>query len=368
MRIAVVADVHVGNHQRGGGAPRSGVNARARLVLGSLREAVALANEKEARYLVVAGDLFDYQRPEPQLIAEVQAILREFLGTTYVLVGNHDQVSDQPGDHALGPLRPVATIIETPTLVSSQGVELLLLPFLPTDRPAQEAIAEALTAFQPPLEGRTRALFLHAGLRDEKTAPWLREARDAVDVRALATMAKGVGASMVFAGNWHDRRSWSVDGVCLVQLGALVPTGFDNPGLEGYGTVAVWEPPAPRATLHEVGGPRFVKAEPGQLPLFEEEARERGFELFVELSAADLTEARELREGAKASDSTTRLDVVIDREPARVRAKMAGTAARRADTLDGAVRGYVARMDVFGADREEVASLALEYLKKGRGA
>ena len=368
MKVAAVADVHIGNHQRGGGAPVSGVNARARLALAALVHAVEKANTENARPLVVAGDLFDYQRPEPQLIAEVQRALGAFEGQTHVLVGNHDQVSDLTGDHALGPLAPVAHVVERPTIVYDREAEMLLVPFLPADRPAADALAEVVAG----LGERQRehaALFIHAGIRDDKTAPWLRSARDAIDASVLAEIATSGGFSAVFAGNWHDRRTWTYDRVKMVQIGALAPTGFDNPGFDGYGTVAFWEP-GRRTTFVEVPGPRFIKATREELPAVEKQAVERGVVAFIEVSA-EPEEARALREEALARPASThtRIEVVVDREVGRVKARSAASAARRAGTVDAAVDAFVRRMGVGeGVDRDEVAALARGYLTKGRGA
>lgn len=41
----------------------------------------------------------------------------------------------------------------------------------------------------------------------------------------------------------------------VMQIGALCPSGFDNPGLHGYGTVAFWD--GERLSWEELPGPRF---------------------------------------------------------------------------------------------------------------
>jgi hypothetical protein len=44
----------------------------------------------------------------------------------------------------------------------------------------------------------------------------------------------------------------------MVQVGALCPTGWDNPGLEGYGSVVVLDHETGVVERHEVAGPRFL--------------------------------------------------------------------------------------------------------------
>jgi hypothetical protein len=78
-------------------------------------------------------------------------------------------------------------------------------------------------------------------------------------------------------GDWHQRRLW-MDGKrrgdapsspvrigadaehVILQGGALCPTGFDNPGLRGYGTLAFWDQDAHQLSWQEIPGPRFCVA------------------------------------------------------------------------------------------------------------
>lgn len=97
--ISFIADTHIANHRRFAGESRACINVRCHTTLNSLEQAV----ESARGTLVVLGDIFDTVRPEPQVIAAVQLALWE-THTTFLLLGNHDMVSTQPGDHALGPL------------------------------------------------------------------------------------------------------------------------------------------------------------------------------------------------------------------------------------------------------------------------
>lgn len=46
----------------------------------------------------------------------------------------------------------------------------------------------------------------------------------------------------------------------IMQGGALCATGWDNPGLHGYGTVALWDTDEHRLSWQELPGPRFCVA------------------------------------------------------------------------------------------------------------
>lgn len=322
VRVGFVADVHLGNHAVMGGARDAGVNARARGILDVLRAAVDAAEGLGCSALVVAGDLFDDDHPCPQLLAEAAEVLTAWRAMPVVLlVGNHDQRSTAPGDHALGPLAhtPGVRVVDAPALVCVQGrgpqgggvsgdprmVYLVCVPY--RREPAAEVIASgvAATLRGTGLDPRIPlAVVAHAGIIDGATPPWLRDAHDALPAEALAAILAGTtregvvdgvrrplprGPRLAVVGNWHGHAAWGMppedyavtphspavpaplpSGVALVQCGALVPTGFDNPGGAGrYGGLIVWDAPwyapaqdAPTTTPGmvyrvELPGPRF---------------------------------------------------------------------------------------------------------------
>ena len=135
--IAFVADVHLWNHRRCGGPVSAGINQRGQKILDALNYAADLALKKGASSLFVAGDLFDAVNPPPQLISRtIDALKRKNLNI-FVLAGNHDRASNQPGDHALGPLASVHkfNVIETPEIVDIGDKTIAAIPFLPGHAP-----------------------------------------------------------------------------------------------------------------------------------------------------------------------------------------------------------------------------------------
>lgn len=262
--IFFVADVHVGNPKQHGGPTEAGINRRGLHVLAALNEAMGQANGANSP-LVVVGDLFDTVRPEAQLIAKVQEIFQRAGKKPVCILGNHEMVSAAPGDHSLAPLAPVATLVEAPRTVQFrdgrgyENVDIICIPFRPG--PAIEWLPDAIAAG---VRGETsksgspvsppKVLALHLGLLDADTPPWLKDSHDAVPVKLVASLAKQWGITAVYAGNWHDRKTWNIDGIRIEQIGALHPTGWNNPGLD-YGYVSVFGGDfKPR----RVAGARFV--------------------------------------------------------------------------------------------------------------
>lgn len=382
MTLAFIADVHLGNARWRGGVSMSGINRRCAYVLDVLARAVALANERGASGLVVLGDLFDTSRPTPQVITEAIKAFAAAHGRVYALVGNHDQESGDDGDNALGPLgfAPSLNVVERPTVAWCGSAELWLMPF--RNGAASEWLPAALdtlaTAAESAAERRSHALVarvlcLHLGIADDTTPPWLQGAHDAIHVKELVALCKAHGIAQVFCGNWHERRSWVLDGVSVQQVGALAPTGFDNPGLQGYGTVAVWRPG--RVDCEELSGPRFVKVSTpgGWASLLSALRAERTGggnvgaypPVFVRREvgdAAELDEATALMREETTLGMLAGGEVIPSTKAAEARTEEAVRVVKRSESLAQAVEGYVAGMGLPEASARAVRELAMAYI------
>lgn len=274
-RIACVADVHAANHLRFGGSVREGQNQRSRLIVESLRAAHFEARRAGASHFLVAGDLFDSVHPTPQLVAEVADILAPgdaSYPAVFLLPGNHDAGSAKIDDNALAPLARVPGIVvaDHPSVEATPGWALFFAPYQPgravdwldaTIRDSQSA---------PPMRAHIAdkrvILVTHVGVADDDTNPHCRNAHDAVEASWLLFMMDTFGIDLALLGNWHDHKAWTdpTGARQIVQCGALAPTGFDNPGMAGYGgLILVDVPNDPSAPMtwrrEEIPGPRFVQ-------------------------------------------------------------------------------------------------------------
>lgn len=356
MKIAWIADVHVGNHRLLGGALEAGINYRCQLVIGALREACAIAISEKCAYLVICGDLFDTARPEPQVLAAVQGVLAWAASQglqVIILKGNHDIVTEARGDHALGPLAPVARVVEGPTRLllgkdlGLDSVDLWAVPFQPGA--ASEWLPSVLAGMQgdsgkgSPPASPDRILALHLGLQDGETPPWLAGAHDSIHVDALDELLEEHGIRWAFAGNWHNPEQWEFDTRQVTQIGCLAPTGWDNPGL-GFGRMAILDTRSrklPRSVV--VPGPRFVSSA--------EEAQKApvGCQVFVRLKGGTPEAAQAaLKAGAQ------HVEVRVDDGEAQAALRTAAALARSADNVDEAIANYVAAMPISPELRVEV--------------
>ena len=359
MTVCFLADLHVANHKRHGGPVKAGINRRCQHVLDAMSRAYARADELDAKAVVILGDLFDTTRPEPQIVAAVQQIMRKL--PTYILMGNHDLVSTAPGDHCLGPLSPVATVVETPTWVMQQNnMQLLFIPFQPG--PAVEWLPEVVKEAAPKRYHKDvpATLLLHLGLADDKTPVFMRGAHDAVPASMAADLCKQYGFTACFAGNWHSYKVLRKRPL-VCQVGAAVPTGWDNEGLEGYGAMVLWD--GKKMEVEWIPGPRFLKTHVDDDIVIPDDQQ-----VYLQIIAAsDQTgDALEMLKGAMDDGLVVAGEVVPDNTEARVAAKKAAMVARSADTLEEALASYVEEMTIpEGVTREEVLATVRKYLGAG---
>lgn len=362
-RVTYLADVHLGNHKRFGGPIELGMNARCRETLAVFEAAV---DDPEPDTFIVLGDLFDTTRPKPQLIAVVRDII-EINVPVRILVGNHDQDSAHPGDHAIAALHEVEWFD-----TASWFDWTVLVPFQPGD--ARQWLPAQLERFYvkggyTDTDWTESALGLHLGIIDDDTPPFLQNAHDAVPIDLLLELCRRFGFRAIFAGNWHRHRLWEFPAdhprnpcdweIKICQVGALVPTGWDNPGFEGYGKVVIWDSDTNAIEVTELPGPRFVNWDADDSPA-DMVIPETCSHLYLSWKVSP---ARYRSAVDEARDLPYTCEVVVDRKQAEQALGVAAITARHATTLDEAISAYVDAMPLDPAvPPERVAELSRHYL------
>jgi hypothetical protein len=361
MKVAIVSDVHVGNPSAFGGEVRGGLNERAHLTLDVLRRAVVRAKVLGCNDIIVLGDLFDTACPSPQMVRATYDVLGKMW--SHLLVGNHELVSTAKGDHALASMPIGGNVVD----VADEEVEWefdssLTVRALPYRSQARlDLKGEGITL-----------LLMHQGIVTAETPPFLRDAPDALKLVDVEAACKEIGASACFAGHWH-RRMLAVSGddtsllgqTVVMQVGALCPLGFRDLGLEGYGTLAIYDSATDEVTVEEIPGPRFLVLNGLReyANVIAHEDLSTVTELFIRLYVPhdDAGEARAL-----AVIAHVHVEVMIDKADTEVAARSAATAVRSAETLDEALAAFVAQMQLpEGVDRQRVLGLARTYLNGG---
>ncbi len=273
MKYAVVFDCHLWNHKRFGGPLKQGINRRGQLTLQTLRLAVDGANA-ECAPLIVAGDLVDEAGPIwPQFAAAIRAELYRATHGVYLLLGNHDMTADN--DHSLHIYESDSVrVVDSITRI---GSSLTLVPFN----------ADFTHEFV-----ETPVVIGHFGVFDDSFPAFMKKSHEAWHVARLFAFMRERSIRCALLGDWHTRYLWSLadsvpsavlpagaqhrwsrdyspsenltssvhffhDRSLVLQGGCLNPTGFDNKGLYGFGTLAIVDTDTKALSWCELPGPRF---------------------------------------------------------------------------------------------------------------
>ncbi len=377
-RIALTADQHLGNHIRMGGTVSSGLNRRCREHSAALGAATDLAVAHDCGLHVGLGDLFDSENPRPQVVDTAQQQC-DLIDNAFI-VGNHDQNTASIRDHALGPMEPVALIIETPTVMISRHGAIISVPFqssthipivdwLPAVvRECREALDEnEVWASDRMKTDRPVVLAFHAGIEDEHT-PKHYISPGSIPVDALTGICVNNGIDIAIAGDWHEHRCWlDGSGTRIVQCGALCPTGFDNITPDAYGSVYVLDFHSKALNRHIVNGPRFHKVR-----------SLNGFDLlidpddshYVEVTCplANIPDEREALSRLLEDGTITAGEVLPGKEEIEIAAREAAGGAAAAGSVEGAIGAFVDHM-LMDPEHEHlrgrVKASALELTKNG---
>jgi DNA repair exonuclease SbcCD nuclease subunit len=372
-KIAIVADCHIHNFPAFGGHSTSGINSRCAITLDTLDLAYETAMDNECKLFLVAGDLFDTSKPTPQVITAVQEIFSPKLHNG-LLIGTHDPFSFANGDHALGPLQDRCTIYDKPNIVTVDKSSFLVIPVQEGD--ATSYIKESLkTLYKDHAEILANAdkkiIVMHAGIPDGASPVYLK-GPDTISISSLVELCKEYKIDFVFSGHWHTRMVWKeIDSVKIVQIGALCPTGFDNPGFKGYGTLIIYDTESNSYSLFEIPGPRFAMINSPKGYATDEFAalneatklqKEAGNKVFLRATVLPDHVSETLKHAA-ASEVFSDVEVFADKDVISKVARKAATAAKSAKTLEESLTAFIKEMPLLETvNRDNVLARTKKYL------
>jgi hypothetical protein len=366
MKLFLVADCHIGNHKKHGGELVGGLNERCRETVAVLHAAAKLAHAGGGE-LWILGDLFDTSNPTPQLVAACADAV-SVAPYTKILLGNHDMISTTTDDNALASLGRVARIevIERTTSLiytdkNGTTSEVLAVPFRvgSTVERFKAGVASATSelwgATRPHPVAR-RAVMAHIGIESDKAPAFMRGHDDAAPLSAVYEMLAALDAHVCFAGNWHSHAAYKRGGAArleAVQIGALVPTGWDNYGTDNYGSVVVYDTDNGDWSRVELDGPRFLRVEdyatPAALATVLHARTQAGLKTYLRRTVPAAKAAQFGREARAELDAflgiqsagTCVLDVQPNAAEVRDAVRDAAATARSASTLEDALAKYV---------------------------
>lgn len=264
MKIATASDVHIDNFSPFGGEPLHGLNKRGRLSLQAFRDSLQLAVSHGCKVYLINGDLFESSHPSVALLSAVAKILSEFSFKLKIIIlpGNHDMVSEAPGNNSCSLFSALPNVIvpEKPSIVACGSANITCLPFK-TGKPSEWVEAQ-LSSLGKQDRG---ILSLHMGLSTGYTPKALLKhgLSGAIAVADLKKLCKKYGYAACFLGDWHHPDDDISQNCTIVQLGTLCPSDFRYDH-KGVGRLCVYDTESGELEEHYVPGPRFVTFAEGQ--------------------------------------------------------------------------------------------------------
>ncbi|MDZ7705082.1 MAG: exonuclease SbcCD subunit D [Trueperaceae bacterium] len=218
------------------------------------------ARDHEAQFVVVAGDVFETNQPDPRTVERACEALRSIDVPVYLLPGNHDpldgaSVFRSPAFRAAVPDHVVVLEDDEPRPVPGVAAEVVGAPWR-SKAPTRDLAAEAVESLLPVAADQVRVLVAH-GAVDAGVAPD-REARATVHAAPLQAALEDGRIDYVALGDRHS--TWQVPGHDrLWYAGAPEPTRFDEVDPGNVLLVEVEPGGAPAVTPVRVGTWRFLE-------------------------------------------------------------------------------------------------------------
>lgn len=189
-----------------------------------------VAADRDAEFVVVAGDVFEHNQVTTQTVRRAFEALATIHVPVFLLPGNHDPLDAGSvfGSRAFSTGRPPQVIVlDDPTPVpvpGVPGVEVLAAPWT-SKKPLEDLLGRAIRTAPPPAPGVVRIAIGHGGVdalnpdRDDPAAIRLATLEQAVAERRVAYVALGDKHSSATVGA----------GGAIRYSGAPEPTDFDEP-------------------------------------------------------------------------------------------------------------------------------------------
>ena len=257
MRLGLLSDPHIENFRVLGGPVTAGVNLRCRLVGDTFARGLQLAGKVGCDRVAVLGDLFNTGKPSPEVIGVAADAIAGSPVPVYVIPGNHDRSSDEPGNNALAALREVKNciVVDEPLFLQPEGV--ILAPFSP--RPPVEYFTELLER----AGDGDWSILGHVGIVGPGTSPFLTDGRNIISVEQIFELGlkapKNCNLRVFASGDFHQHviHEGVLGVINIVQVGALCQANFgDSPEV---GKLCVLDTEKSGITeVHDVLGPRFI--------------------------------------------------------------------------------------------------------------
>lgn len=204
-------------------APGGAAEAQARFDAARLDAVKALgelASAEDAEFIVVAGDVFDYNSLSPRTEGRIWEVLRQLPVPVYLLPGNHDPLVADSIFHKTDELDGVYYFSSTEPVVVRPGVELIGAP-LKAIQANRDLVAEAIAAVEP--SETIRIVVGHGQTESRESVP----RPDTIDIANIEQKIKSGAIDYVAMGDTHSTQQLSDTGAVWFS-GSPEVTAFND--------------------------------------------------------------------------------------------------------------------------------------------
>lgn len=200
MRVLLLSDIHLHNHQQFATILPNGRNSRLQHLLNVVDEARRYAEQKKVDAVFVLGDVFHTRKTIDvdvyQSAWEALCRLCTSVRHAFILVGNHDQYDKAGLIHALRPFRAFATVIDLPVLMRVDDLTFAAHPFTTTTTPWKQ--------FVKCLPKGLDFFFFHQGLSEATIGAFDIAVRAEVELKDLPADK----ARYIWGGHYHKHQTF----------------------------------------------------------------------------------------------------------------------------------------------------------------
>lgn len=360
------ADLHIGNHLQFAHEFMPGVNSRCAETVKAYSEFSKYAVKWDYK-LVTVGDLYDSDKPTPSIYKYVDKNT-SVISRPIMIKGNHESTSSFSEHHSLGVMPPGDVVDSRVRVFSLTTVDLWAIPF--QTGPAKKWLPEQLKKLKDNVnEDKTTVMAIHLGIQDDSTPKHMQNHNDSITVGQLKKLAAEYKIDKVIAGNWHEHMEWYVKlpkvnrHLHIVQLGALTPTGFNNPGLHNYGGMYFINTTGDCGWV-ELPNIRFVKVNgvkniPKALGHYSENCYVQ-----VTVHPTHYNESIKICQDMKESGYIKDFKIVTNKKAMESRSRKVASATKSAKNLNEAIDTYVKKIAVNkGVSKTKIKNKIKQYIK-----
>lgn len=207
MDCVIFSDVHAANFSSCN-IVFDGIGSRLRNCISAIQQVKDYACREKVPYTFFLGDMFQsVMRLDIEVLNAVYAVLQNWPGRLFCLVGNHDRVDKKT--HGLEIFKSFVRVIDKPELLDLDGDRVLMVPY--TRKGCIKTIKRVKSDW----------LFLHQGLSDVP-------AREGLYLKEPVALGDLPRRSRIFSGHYHSFRE--VPEKSFAYVGSLLHRDWSDVG------------------------------------------------------------------------------------------------------------------------------------------